>query len=948
MPLKDDEGMGSQSLTAATAPLYRYAVSLPTGVVTFVFSDIEGSTRLWESEPEGMRRSLERHDALVAEIIKTAGGHIFKHTGDGFGAAFGSVSAALEGAARVAAAIAAETWQGPPLRCRVGVHSGEAEPQGYDYFGAAVTRTARVTDAANGGQILVSEASHQLVGGRAPQGVSFVDVGDHRLKDLGDPIGLYRLEGPGAMDERELRTLETAPHNLPVQLSSFVGREAQIKEVADLVTTSRLVTLTGIGGVGKTRLSLQVAAETLSQFDYGVWFVELASLAEAGLVADTAANSLSVPQDSTVPAEQRVLRFLADRRALLVIDNCEHLIDDVAEFVDRLLRACPDVHVLTTSREGLAVTGEVLWRVPSLRVDDDAAAVELFADRARLVRPEFTVNDQNRETVAELCDRLDGIPLAIELATARLKMLSVEQIAEHLGDRFRLLTGGSRTAVERQRTLRAMMDWSYDLLSGEEQALLRRLAVFYDGFNYEAAEEVCSDEILPRFEVLDLLGRLVEASMVTFETDTRPRYRLLETVRQYSLDKLVDAGEADEARLRHAGFFRTASVDLRNRLDRSDASAMEEGHDELGNYRAAMTWAAEAGEGELLLELAANLRFYFWNRVMYRESVRWLTAGIDMMPGAMSELFCRAVALALTDATNSSDAAVIEKLSPMADHLFTTVEGDLARGALANAIGAVMMHSDVRRADEMFQEAHRLLRRAESPRWPAPVQNRFLTAWLMNSRESEEEVLGLVAEAVAEGFNVHQTVVQTCFMMLAEEYEQVIQRAEHHDPSDEWEEAMLLLFRVVAERALGRLDAALETIDRAETILGGNVPGSTAWHKSVIYLQQGDLDSAIGAFEMPFAHDALPDAYSRLTASAFWAMVSQQRGDHETAAELWGFWDGLAETSSVGLHPFEANIQEASRHHSAEDLGHDRFDELADRGRRTAWRELPLVRGEHA
>ena len=895
-----------------------------------------------------MRHSLARHDALVAEIIKAAGGHIFKHTGDGFGAAFSSVSAALEGAAQLATRIADETWQGPALSCRVGVHSGEAEPQGDDYFGASVTRTARVTDAANGGQIVVSEASHRLIGGQTPHGMSFVDVGEHRLKDLAGPIGLYRLEGPGAMDQRLLRTLETAPHNLPVQLSSFVGREAQIKEVADLVTTSRLVTLTGIGGVGKTRLSLQVAAETMSQFDHGVWFVELASLAETGLVADTAANALSVPQDSTVSAEQRVLRFLRDRRALLIIDNCEHLIDDVAEFVDRLLRACPDVHVLTTSREGLAVTGEVLWRVPSLRVDDDAAAVELFAERARLARPEFTVNDENRETVAELCTRLDGIPLAIELATARLKMLSVEQIAEHLGDRFRLLTGGSRTAMERQRTLRAMMDWSYDLLSGEQQALLRRLAVFYDGFAYEAAEEVCSDETLPRFEVLDLLGRLVEASMVTFEPDIRPRYRLLETVRQYSLDKLLEAGEADQARLRHAEFFQAASVHLRERLDHGDASMMEEGHDELGNYRAAMTWAAEAGEGELLLELAANLRVYFWNRVMYRESVRWLMAGIDMVPDATSELFCEAVAMALTDAGNSSDVTAIEKLRPMADHLFRAVEGDLARGALANAIAADMMRSDFRRADEMLQEAHRLLRRAGSPRWTAPVQNRFLTSWFMNSRESEEEVLGLVEEAVAEGLNIHATVVQTGFMLIGEEYEHVIRRAEHHEPRDEWDEAMMLLFRVVAERALGRLDAAIETIDRAETILGPNVPGATALHKSMTYLQQGELTLAIDAFETPYAHDALPDAYSRLTASAFWAMVAEQRGDHETAAELWGFWDELAEASHHRPSSLEGNLQEASRQRSTEGLDQDRFVELTDAGRHTPWKELPLVHGEHA
>ncbi|HUP15776.1 MAG TPA: adenylate/guanylate cyclase domain-containing protein [Acidimicrobiia bacterium] len=601
-------------------------MTLPGGVVTFVFSDIEGSTKLWESDPAGMRVSLAHHDETVRSIVEAANGSVFKHTGDGFGAAFDSVTAGLEAAARVAAALANEDWEGPALTCRIGVHSGEAEPTDGDYFGATVTRTARIMDAGNGGQILVSEAARRLLGDRLPAGMSLVDAGEHRLKDLGEPTRIFRLMGEGADDPRGLRTLERAPHNLPIQLSSFIGRQGQIKEVTDLVRQSRLVTLTGIGGVGKTRLSLQVAAELLAEFDHGAWFIELAPLTDSGFLADTVASALRVPHDPTVTAEARLLRFLPDRSTLLVIDNCEHLIDDVAALVESLLRACSDVHVLATSREGLAVPGEVLWRVPSLRVDDDASAVELFAERARLVQPSFTVNEDNISAVAELCVRLDGIPLAIELATARLKMLSLDQIAQHLNDRFRLLTGGSRTAVERQRTLRAMMDWSYDLLSDQERALLRRLSVFSDGFTYEAAEEVCSGERLPRFEVLDLLGRLVEASVVTFDADARPRYRLLETVRQYALDKLVEADEAEEARLRHAEHFRAASRRIDKTILRGDLLVIEPATDDLANYRAAITWASEAGQGPLALELACNLRGYFWNRTMFRESLNWLTA----------------------------------------------------------------------------------------------------------------------------------------------------------------------------------------------------------------------------------------------------------------------------------------------------------------------------------
>ena len=919
-------------------------MDLPSGVVTFVFSDIEGSTMLWESDPSGMRSSLARHDEIVKTEVEAAHGTVFKHTGDGFGAAFDSVTAGLEAAARVAAAMADEAWDGPALRCRIGVHSGEAEPRDGDYFGSTVTRTARVMDAGNGGQILVSEAARRLLGSGPPTGTSLVDAGEHRLKDLGEPIRIYRLIGSGADDPRELRTLERAPHNLPIQLSTFVGREGQIKEVTDLVRHSRLVTLTGIGGVGKTRLSLQVAAELLAEFDDGAWFVELAPLTEAGLLADTVNNALKIPQDSSLSADELLVKFLSTRRALLVIDNCEHLIDDVATFVDGLLRSCPDVHVLTTSREGLAVMGEVLWRVPSLRVDDDAAAVELFADRARLVQPGFTVNEDNLSAVADLCVRLDGIPLAIELATARLKMLSVEQIAQHLNDRFRLLTGGSRTAVERQRTLRAMMDWSYDLLSDMEQALLRRLAVFYDGFTYVAAEEVCSGDTLARFEVLDLLGRLVEASVVTFDADVRPRYRLLETVRQYSLDKLVDAGEADEARLRHAEFFRSASAEVGAALDHGDFSAMETGSDELGNFRAAMTWAVEAGEGELALELACNLRGYFWNRVMYRESLKWLSSALDMVEDDDSPLVARGMAFALTDAGNIGGGERIVELTARAQKLYDSTTDDASRGALANALAAETMQSDLKRADELFAEAAQLLRSVGDPRWAAPVQNRFITSWVMNSRESEAEILALVDEAAAEGTSIHAAVVRTTFTVLAERYQEVIDFVSRRDPIDDWEEAMMLYFRAHAERATGDPAAAIESIQRFASVPGTFADGWVGWHTGMAYLQLGEIEAAIDGFMAPRAYDAhFPYATDRVNVGWFWAMVASRRGDPETTAILLGFAETLAE--SVGINPlaFDRQLIDAAAATAREALGEDRYSALFDRGAETRWDDLPLV-----
>jgi predicted ATPase/class 3 adenylate cyclase len=920
-------------------------MALPGGVVTFVFSDIEGSTKLWESDPDGMRISLSHHDEVVRSIVEAANGTVFKHTGDGFGAAFDSVTAGLEAAARVAAALANGDWEGPALTCRMAVHSGDAEPTDGDYFGTTVTRTARLMDAGNGGQILVSEATQRLLGDGRSAGMSLVDAGEHRLKDLGEPTRIYRLMGAGADDPRRLRTLERAPHNLPLQLSTFIGRQEQIKEVTDLVRHSRLVTLTGIGGVGKTRLSLQVAAELLAEFDHGAWFIELAPLTEAGFLAETIASALNVPHDPTVTAEARLMRFLPDRRALLVIDNCEHLIDDVAALVDSLLGRCPDLHVLATSREGLAVSGEVLWRVPSLRVDDDGAAIELFAERARLVQPSFTVNDDNVTAVADLCVRLDGIPLAIELATARLKMLSVDQIAQHLNDRFRLLTGGSRTAVERQRTLRAMMDWSYDLLSDQERALLRRLSVFYDGFTYEAAEEVWSGGTLARYEVLDLLRRLVEASVVTFDADPRPRYRLLETVRQYALDKLVDAEEADETRLRHAEHFRATSRQVDASLHTSRLEAMEPATDDLGNFRAAMAWSLEAGEGLLALELASNLRTYFWNRVMYRESFRWLTSALDLVGDDSSSLVHVGTAYALTDAMNIGAGASTLAMAGRARRILEQSTDDLARGLLANALANVEMHTDdVRRADNLFAEATLLLRKAKDPRWFGPVQNRCLTSWLMNSRESEQEILSLVEDAVDEGTPIRARVVRTTFKALGENFEEVIALTEERSPADEWESTMLLLLRIFAERASGHPEDALESLRKFTAMPGDFADGWREWHTGMAHLQLGDVDQAVAGFAAPGAYDPdLPTAYDRANVAWFWSIVAERRGEHRTAAVLLGFAEALSEKASVRLKAFDQRLVEESRSAILEALGENAYGELIEQGAMMAWKDLPLV-----
>jgi predicted ATPase/class 3 adenylate cyclase len=921
-------------------------MSLPTGVVTFVFSDIEGSTAHWETDPTGMEVSLARHDGIVREAIETFGGHLFKHTGDGFGAAFESPTAGLATAAAVASAIDAEVWPGPTLTCRIGVHAGEAAPRDGDYFGPTVTRTARLTDAGNGGQIIVSDALHRLVGGRAPEGLLFVSAGEHRLKDLGEPIGIHRLVGEGASDERRLRTLEAAPHNLPVQLSTFIGRESQIKEISQLLLRSRIVTLTGIGGVGKTRLSLQVAAEVLAEFPDGAWFSELAPLSEPGIIPDAVASALGVPVDSTVPAMERILAHMATRRALLVLDNCEHLIDDVAAATEKILRGCPELAVLATSREGLGVPGEALWRVPSLRVDEDEAALHLFAERARLVRPEFAVTDENRAVVSRLCDRLDGIPLAIELATARLKMLSVDQIAEHLDDRFRLLTGGSRTAVERQRTLRAMMDWSHDLLAEAERVLLRRLSVFSDGFTYEGAVRVGEGEGVDAFEVLDLLGHLVEASLVVFDEEHgRPRYRLLETVRQYALDQLFDAGEADEARRRHAEYFRdfAAGYDERILADKDDA--LTGGDLELGNVRSALTWAIEAREGVLAVELASGFRNHFWYRVMYDESVRWSLQALELVDDDASPRVVRAVANALTDAVNMNDVVSIDRLGPRARRLYEAAALPEDRGELANSLATVAMVTDLLEADRLQVQALEELRAAGSDRWVAPLQNRVVTAMFMYDGASEQEVMPMAEQAVTEGLggSLHLRAVRLAYAALRGDHEEVLAETTDADPADDWERFWLSLLHSTSARTLGRPDEARAALARAIVGLGRWGKLFTAWHDAMLALAEDDVAGVVPAIQIQLGAFVPRNRVSACDIATLTMITAQIRGRWEDAARLAGFARAAQAETHQNWPPVDVARIERARAIIEDQLGAARYEALLAEGASMSWDHLPTL-----
>ena len=590
----------------ATGPTF----SLPTGTVTFLLADVEGSTRSWEEAPEPMAAAIPRYYLLLDEAIVSHGGVRPVQGGDGDSVvgAFSRASDATAAALDAQRALSGEAWPGGvALRVRMAVHTGEAQLRDEgNYFGHSVMRCARLRGIGHGGQILVSGATAGLMAERLPEGAGLADLGSHRLTDLGRPERVWQLvHADVAAGFPALRSLDAFRHNLPVQLTPLIGRESDVGTVGELLTEDRLVTLTGSGGVGKTRLALAVAADGIERFHGGVWLVALAGVTDAAGVAAAALAAVGVHQAPGMSLVELLARGLGDEPSLIVLDNCEHLVDGCAQLTAGLLAANPVVSVLATSREPLRVPGEVSWRVPSLGVPppentqavsalSQYEAVRLFIDRARRARPSFEVSEQNAPAIAQICHRLDGIPLALELAAARCRQLSAERIAHDLDDRFRLLTGGARTVLPRHQTLAASIDWSHDRLDHAESITFRRLGVFAGHFPPEAAEAVlAADGVLEAVQIFDLLSRLVDKSLVTVEDGPRgePRYRLLETLRAYALDRLRAADELNRLRDAHARWW-LDWLEGRKGLLHLDAVVDEVAavHD---NLRAALDWCAD-------------------------------------------------------------------------------------------------------------------------------------------------------------------------------------------------------------------------------------------------------------------------------------------------------------------------------------------------------------------
>ena len=733
---------------------------LPTGTVTLLLADVEGSTRLWHTQPEQMTAAVARLDQTVSDVIATHDGvrPVEQGEGDSFVVAFGRASdAVLCGLDLQRAPLA-------PIRLRIGIHTGEIQLRDEgNYIGPTINRTARLRDLAHGGQTVLSGATEDMVIDSLPADAWLTDLGTHPLRDLPRPERVVQLCHPDLRNDfPPLHTPKSVgAHNLPVQLTSFVGRSAQMADVRKLFADNRLVTLTGAGGAGKTRLAVEIAACIAAEFRDGVWYVDLAPVTHPAVVPVTVARALGLPDQPGRTTMDTLLRFVADRQMLVVLDNCEHLLDATAELIVALLGGAPKLTLLATSREPLGVTGEATWRVPSLSLRDEA--IELFADRARLAQTDFTVTDDSATTVAEICQRLDGVPLAIELAAARVRALSLAEILDGLHDRFRLLTGGSRTAVRRQQTLRASVDWSHALLSEPERVLFRRLAVFLGGFHLDAAHAVSGGD-MQRFQVLDQLTLLVDKSLVVAEnTSGRTRYRLLETVRQYALEKLAESGEADAVRSRHRDHYNAmaALLDAPARTDHE--RRVEQAQEEMDNLRAAFVWSLETGDVGRSLELATSMQPLWFTRGRIREGLAWFDAALTGEDERHFEVADAVRAGALADKA-VLDAWVAARFSLDLAQQALTIAREVEDPALVTraltACGAVAGYYDREVAQSYFAEAIGLAR-AIGDRWrlsqilALEAQGATIAGDPLAARAAAEEGRDL-ADAIGDGSNSRQ------------------------------------------------------------------------------------------------------------------------------------------------------------------------------------------------
>jgi predicted ATPase/class 3 adenylate cyclase len=710
--------------------------SPPTGTLTFLFTDIEGSTKLWEHNVPAMRVALARHDELLRWALEEHGGYVFKTVGDSFCAAFPTGPDALECALETQRRLLSAEWeQTGPLRVRIALLTGAAEERDGDYFGPPLSRVARLLSAAHGGQVLLSLATQELVRDQLPGGTNLRDLGEHRLKDLFRPERVFQLLAPELPVEfPPLRTLDTYRNNLPLQPTALVGREKEVSEVCDLMRGHeiRLLTLSGPGGTGKTRLALQVAADLLDDFPDGTFFVPLATLTEAELFLSAVAETLGVRETGDQTLYESLKDYLRERRLLLVLDNFEQVIG-AAPAVTELLVVAPGLKVLATSRAPLGLYGEHEFPVPPLTLPDlksppplerltQYEAVRLFVDRARAVKPDFSITNESAPAVAEICVRLDGLPLAIELAAARIKMLPPKAMLQRLSSRLKLLTGGARDLPERQRTLRGAIEWSYALLDEGEQVLFARLAVFSGGRTLEAVDAICDAQGDLPVDTFEGVSSLLDKSLLRQEEGPggEPRFVMLETVHEFAREKLQKSAEAGEIKRTHAQYFLTLAEEAYPQLKGANQlewlDRLEAEHD---NMRAALSWALERKEVEVAIRLGGALWLFWFVRGYHSEGRRWLQEALAIeeriSPGS------RAMALAGVGwlAAHQGDLDRAQEVCEEGLQLLANEASEAKRCLLVFLGWVAREREDYRWATQLFEESLALSQQMSDTYWHA-------------------------------------------------------------------------------------------------------------------------------------------------------------------------------------------------------------------------------------
>jgi predicted ATPase/class 3 adenylate cyclase/DNA-binding CsgD family transcriptional regulator len=905
---------------------------LPTGTVTLLLADVENSTGLWETRPEEMTAAFARLDQALSTLLVAHGGvrPVEQGEGDSFVLAFMRASDAV--------ACALELQRAPlaPISLRIGLHTGEVQLRDEgNYIGPTINKTARLRNLAHGGQTVLSGATEALVADMLPDDVWLTDLGTYELRGVARPEPVVQLCHPDLRNDfPPLRTTKSvAKHNLPAQLTSFVGRGAQLVEVGELLTQNRLVTLTGAGGSGKTRLAIEVANHIAREYTEGVWYVDLAPITAPELVPVTVARALGLPDQPGRATMETLLRFVRDRKSLVVLDNCEHLLDACAELVVALLRGAPGLTLLATSREQIGVPGEATWRVPSLSTADEA--IELFADRARLAKTDFAVNDDNAAAITDICTRLDGMPLAIELAAARVRSLSVAEILDSLHDRFRLLTGGARTAVRRQQTLRASVDWSHALLTETERLLLRRLAVFFGGFELDAAQAVAGADGLHRYQVLDQLTLLVDKSLVVAENNSgTTRYRLLETVRQYTLEKLGEAGEADAVRVRHRGYYTAMAERLDAPAGRNYERRVEQAEMEIDNLRAAFNWSRENSDIELALTLASSLQPLWQARGRFREGLAWFDAARTDLDGHGASAAVHARALA--------DRAVLAVMSAAGDSL------DEARQALAiarevgdaallvralTACGLVAVYYDAEASTQYYAEVLVLARALGDPWRLSQILARqasgaITTGDPLAARAAGEEGRDL-ADAIGDGFNSRlcRWYLGTAAMMRGDlagavtQFHTVVAGAK--GAHDGYVETFGLAALAVALAFLGDAGAAWAAADAAidaAAEMGGLAAGAAYSSSAAAAMAAGNVSAALDATDAAAQHiGALPvvAAQTRVfrvqAVQANGDLVAARRWANDAVSTTSGWWLMWALTTRAQVAIAQGEPEQADR-----------------------------------